>query len=59
VLGREVGFNAAQARAETSTKLAAACLWRPQGCDFKQNENDAFRFECALKTHEGFLEADC
>jgi hypothetical protein len=22
----------------------------------KKNENDAFRFSCALKTHEGFLE---
>jgi hypothetical protein len=30
---------------------------KPQGFDFEKNENDFFRFSCALKTQEGFLEA--
>jgi N-acetyltransferase len=40
--------------------LAHGCANRNQSCKaliLKKNENDAFRFSCALKTQEGFLEA--
>jgi hypothetical protein len=40
--------------------LAQGCANRNQSCKaliLKKNENDAFRFSCALKTQERFLEA--